>query len=292
MNFWRTTLLGVERTSKNVLTVRHSIIESNWRSRYLLISDVHFDSPYCDRQLLRRHLEEAKEKDAGVIAIGDLFDLMGGRNDPRRSKTDLLNFYNRDDYLDVIVNDFVSFFNPYRTQLVMLSRGNHETSAQRNVESDLLGRACQALNVQYMGYSGWVRFMFERTFASGAKGMRCQKRLLYHHSYGTGGGSTQGSGATLYRSSLYPDADIIATGHIHKAWYHEVPRHRLSANGVDSTDVQYHVQLPTYKREVMLEGGYITEKGGGPAPVGGWWLEFEPDVERSGNVDITITRAK
>jgi len=73
--------------------VRMSVTGSDWRQRFLLISDIHIDSPHCDRKLLRRHLDEAKGDGAGVLIFGDLLDVMQGRDDRRSSKADL-----RDDY--------------------------------------------------------------------------------------------------------------------------------------------------------------------------------------------------
>jgi UDP-2,3-diacylglucosamine pyrophosphatase LpxH len=49
----------------------------------LMISDVHFDNPKCDRKLLKKHLDEAKRRNAKVLINGDLFDLMQGKNDKR-----------------------------------------------------------------------------------------------------------------------------------------------------------------------------------------------------------------
>lgn len=40
------------------------------RARYLLISDVHFDSVHCDRDLLTKHLDQALAMNAGVLISG------------------------------------------------------------------------------------------------------------------------------------------------------------------------------------------------------------------------------
>jgi hypothetical protein len=40
---------------------------------FLLISDLHWDNPHCDRTLLANHLKEAQRRNAGVIVNGDFF---------------------------------------------------------------------------------------------------------------------------------------------------------------------------------------------------------------------------
>ena len=49
----------------------------------LLSSDWHWDSMKCDRDRLAADLAKAKELNAAVLSIGDLFDVMGGKWDPR-----------------------------------------------------------------------------------------------------------------------------------------------------------------------------------------------------------------
>lgn len=276
-----------ERTGRNVITLRHPTVGAGWTQRYLLIADVHLDNPHCQRNLLRRHLEEAKNSGAGVMCIGDLLDVMGGRSDPRRSKTGTKDDHNDDSYLDRVVDDAVSFLEPYRANLVMLADGNHETAIRRNLETDLLARVCRDLGTQHMGYSGWVRYMFEQV----GGGHRTQRRMYYHHGAGGGGEVTRGVIGTNRRAVYLPDADLVVTGHIHESWQVEIVRHRLTNGGQERRDSQLHAQLPTYKDEFALEGGYHIEKGRPPKPLGGWWLQFAYDVAAPGYVGTTLQRA-
>ena len=41
--------------------------------KFLFISDVHFDAMKCDRELLTKHLTEAKREGAKVFVFGDWF---------------------------------------------------------------------------------------------------------------------------------------------------------------------------------------------------------------------------
>jgi len=277
-----------ERTGPNVLTLRHPVVEAGWSQRYLLIADVHFDNPLCDRKLLTRHLDEAKRDGAGVMCFGDWFDVMGGRNDPRRSKTGTANQHNVDNYLDAVVDESAEYLSPYQGNLLMMADGNHESSIRKNVEVDLLEHLCRALQVQHMGYSGWIRMMFER---AGARGSRSQRRMWYHHGSGGGGAVTKGVIATNRRAAMISDADIVVSGHVHEAWCLEIVRHGLSDGGNERLSTQLHVSLPTYKQEWDLAGGWHMERGAPPKPLGGWWLDLHFDGTQPGNVGMCVQRA-
>ena len=55
------------------------IFRNNWQpKKVLLLSDIHWDNPKCDRELLKRHLDQAKEIGADVLLNGDTFCLMQG----------------------------------------------------------------------------------------------------------------------------------------------------------------------------------------------------------------------
>lgn len=58
-----------------------------WEQWILLTSDWHFDNAHCDLTLLKRDFDEAKRRNAPIMAFGDLFCLMQGRYDPRRSRS-------------------------------------------------------------------------------------------------------------------------------------------------------------------------------------------------------------
>ena len=59
------------------------------KQTFLLLSDLHIDNPKCDRKLLTKVMNQALEKNALILIFGDLFCLMQGKGDPRRSKADI-----------------------------------------------------------------------------------------------------------------------------------------------------------------------------------------------------------
>ena len=92
----------------------------------MLISDLHWDNPKCNRELLSKHLKEAVERNAYIIINGDFFCLMQGRADPRRAKNEIRPEHNQGNYLQAVVNDAVQWFKPYAKHIALIGYGNHE----------------------------------------------------------------------------------------------------------------------------------------------------------------------
>ena len=80
--------LGIDYTARN-----------GWELWILLTSDWHWDNPKCDRKTLKRHLDQAKERNAKIIITGDLFCAMQGKYDKRSNKSSLRPEHQTDNYL-------------------------------------------------------------------------------------------------------------------------------------------------------------------------------------------------
>jgi predicted phosphodiesterase len=276
---------SLERTNADVLTIRHNDIALGWEQRYLLIADVHWDNPHCDRKMLDRHLTEALERNAGILCFGDWFCAMQGKYDKRSNKESIRPEHKTGNYIDSIVDTAADYLKPYSERFLMLSDGNHETSIRSHLETDLLARLCQQASIQHMGYSGFVRFMFQRK-----AGMRSTRRLYFHHGAGGGGPVTKGTIQTNRRAASV-DADIFVSGHIHESWALENVIVKMNDSGQVTLSTQTHVQLPTYKQEFNMQGGFHIEKGRPPKPLGGWWLVFHYDPSQPGHVGYRLERA-
>ena len=273
----------VERSNEHVLTVRHTDIAAGWEQRYLLISDVHFDSPHCDRRLLTKHLDQAKRKGAGVLCIGDWFDAMGGKQDKRAVKSTVRPENTKDNYFDTLVDDSVQYLYPYADNLVIFGNGNHETSVLKHNETDLLERMTRELGCQHGGYSFFVWFVFD-------SGKTTSKVYYANHGNGGGGPVSMGSAGNARRAS-YLVADIYHTGHIHVAKTEERTRISLNGKGTMLKSVETHVITPGYKDEYDMAGGYAVEKGFMPNPVGGYWLTWYYDHDAPGRINYRLERA-
>lgn len=263
----------IDEVSSNVHEIRFNNIESNWEQWVLLQSDEHWDNPYCNRSLLKRHHDEALERDAIIVKVGDLFCAMQGKWDKRSSKDDLRPEHRTGNYLDSLVQTAVDWYEPYKHNIALVTPGNHETSIVKRHESCLTTRFVERMRdrggITFSGgYSGWLRFFFRRS------NQRLSRRLWYHHGFGGGGPVTQGK-IDWNRYGSYVEADIMVSGHVH---YKECfPIIKMTLN--DSSNIVkrkcYCVRLGTYKDEYSEgESGFHVEKGRGPRPLGGYWLRF------------------
>ena len=270
----------------DVLTVRMEIGEG-WEQWFLLQSDEHWDNPHCDRALHRRHHEQAQRRGAGILKFGDFFCAMQGKYDPRSSKDSIRPEHQTVNYLDALVDTAADYLAPYAANIALLCPGNHETAILKRLETNLTQRLANKVGVQAGGYSGFIRFLFSR-----GDGGRSSHSLFWHHGYGGGGPVTKGTIQTNRRGVWLPDPTFLVTGHIHEEWLLTQPRLRLGQTGKTYQDEQIHVQLPTYKDEFTLSGGYHVENGRPPKPLGGAWLRFFWDAHRRGGVGYELTRAK
>lgn len=243
----------------------------------LLISDLHWDSPQCDRKALRRHLDQAKEKNSPVIVAGDLYDAMGGKWDKRADKSMLRPEHQAGNYLDMLVTTAAEWFQPYSQQLVLVGQGNHETAMRRAHETDLVERLCTLLQAgggvtRAGGYGGWVRII-GKGMSDGGNAATRSIRLYYHHGFGGGGPVTRGA-IDFSRYILNVDAEVIVSGHIHRRERSEVWCDALSDASKQWKKQRLFLRCSTYKDGYGDgHGGWENERNHGPRPIGGWWMK-------------------
>lgn len=264
---------SVERKNSDVLTLSHSPVEAGFEQWYLLTSDWHRDNPHFNADLFHRLMRKAAERKAGIFGFGDLHDVMQGRNDPRRSYGDLKPNLAVEDYIDAIEDDAVAEIEPYADRFVMFSEGNHETAPKKQLGVNLTKRLARRIGCEHMGWAGWVEFKF-----SGKTGRRTTLNLWFEHGSGGGGKSSRGLQNVSYRLAYLPDADFLASGHIHWTWALPIRRFRKLQSRRPTTDIVWCTSLPTFKDEFDLRGGYHMEKGREPRPLGGVWLRFFYDI--------------
>ena len=249
--------------------------------RYLYISDLHLDNPKCDRNLLRRHLDEAVTEGALIFVFGDLFCAMQGKGDPRGTKADVMEPHKRT-YWNALLNDAFTFLLPYAENLAVISDGNHETSVIKHREIDLLEILAERLRaegspVQHMPYQGWIKHRYMKTKKENGS---CGSSVLTHFDHGNGGGGpvTRNMIETNRRLARIENADVYVYAHVHEIWQLRSQRERITAQGKMEFADQLHVQLATYKQEYGPNSGFHMQRGAPPKPLGGWWIRHRLKV--------------
>jgi hypothetical protein len=283
----------VDTLGRNIHRINLTVDRVGDEQRVLLMSDVHWDNPHCDRDLLARHLDEAVKADAPVLDAGDWFCAMQGRFDNRSNKADLLPEHQRGDYLDALVRTSAEWLKPYQHLLTVRGFGNHETSILKRHETHLTERLVERLkahgakHVVMGGYSGFV--VFNVTHA-GTR--RAAFKLHYHHGSGGGGPVTRGVIQTNRQAVYLADADLVWNGHTHDAWQMPIARVRLNPSCTEVEHVrQMHIRTAGYKNEYADGyGGWHIERWGPPKPLGAAWLVFRH--QRGGGVDYDVVEAK
>lgn len=241
---------------------------STIRQKVYLLSDVHFDSVACDRDVLKKHLDKAKAEDALVIIGGDWFDAMQGKFDARRNLDELRPEYRTERYFDVVVQDSADFLEPYAGNIVAVTQGNHELSVMKYSNTDLADRLVMFLRLAGSeavtgSWNGWVRFML--SFST----RRSTVKMYYsHNASGSTAAVTRGVLAVNRQAVYEPDADIIWNGHTHTAYIMPISRERLSEQGKIYNDIGWFIRTPGYKRDWAIKNGFSVQKGLGPSPVG------------------------
>jgi len=258
----------------------HTFRTTAKKLKVLLISDLHWDNPHCDRELLRDHLEEAKRGGNDILINGDMFCLMQGKYDGRRSKSEIRPEHNNSRYLDSVVDTAVEWFAPYAHNIKVIGYGNHETSILRHCETDVIERFVTLLNnktgasVQVGGYGGWVIYQHIRGKSTISKSYK----IKYYHGAGGGGPVTKGAINFNRMATMIEGANAIWMGHVHESTEITYTLEGLNLrNNVELRDILM-IRTPAYKEEYNEgKGGWHVERAAPPKPCGGRWLEIHFD---------------
>jgi hypothetical protein len=266
----------------------------------LVLSDVHFDSKKCDRKLLRRHLNAVVSNGGKIIIIGDLFDLMGAKRDPRSVPNDIRPEYMESGatYLDLVIKDLHKFFTKYAEHILMIGYGNHETNIERRQQTDplkwllyLLNRDLEINGLEHRVQLGGYQGAFNLKFLVG-KSSRLVKSIFYHH--GSGGGAKRSKGILNadILVSQNPWADVIVSGHDHNKWH--LPFTIRSLNHKRDTWINRTITIlrtGSYKMK-SRSMGWEVEKDFNEPTLGGWLINFKSFREHNTATDQILVKVE
>lgn len=246
----------------------------------LQLSDVHYDSSKCDRDLLTKHLKEAEKIGAFVFINGDFFDVMQGKYDPRRTYDSIRPEYVAGNYLDLVVDDAVKYLSQFDLTY-FIGEGNHESNIRERLSTDLIDRLIMGLkhsgvNCERGKYKGWIIYRIS------SAGRNVVVKQHFHHGYGGNAPRSKGVLKVDINIKRYPDADIISRGHDHNKWHmpQTVERLKGSFPNYRREKVKVHsIQTGSYKK--LGEAGWAVEKGFDEPVLGGYWTTIKTYNDRS-----------
>ncbi len=256
--------------------------------RFMLTSDWHFDNPKSNRELLFKHLDECLKTETYVIVNGDLLCLMQGKYDPRGSKSGIRNEHNGDNYLDLVIKDTALKLKPYAHLILQINRGNHETSVSRRAETDVAERLVDEINhisgtsIQIGEYMGYITLSFNRF-----NGNHKVINVAYDHGH-WGGVITKGALSVTRHASMFPQADVVISGHTHDGWIMNHPRYVMN-NNKSTVEIknQWHIKTGTYKEEFKGGKGWAVEKIAMPKYLGSCFMNVK--YVRDSDLEYTFT---
>jgi len=262
--------------SKNI----HELQLTGKNVQIAMMSDLHWDNPKCDWDLLKRDFDYCLEHDIKIMVNGDFFCLMQGKGDKRGNKSDIRPEHNNAKYLDSIVETAVEWFSPYAHILTVIGYGNHETAIIKYQETDILQRFVDLLNykngsnVMTGGYGGWliIRQSYDHNSISTSK-------IKYFHGSGGGGVVTKGALNLTRALEMYEDFDVFTMGHIHENACRNDVRDCVIHNPKHGY-MHYHKNI-----HLMLTGTYKEEYGDGSK---GWHIERGAPIKPTGGRILNI----
>ena len=258
----------------------HELILEGREIQIAMLSDLHWDNPKCNWELLKSHLDYCLEQNIPVMVNGDFFCLMQGKGDRRGNKSDIRPEHNNAKYLDSIIETAVEWFSPYAHILTVIGYGNHETAVIKYQETDILQRFVDLLNytngskVMTGGYGGWL--VVKQIFSSKSV---VSYKIKYFHGSGGGGVVTKGALNLTRALEMYEGFDIFTMGHIHENSARHDVRDALTSSpkkGFELQQKELHLMITGTYKEEYGDGshGWHVERGAPVKPIGGRILKL------------------
>lgn len=217
-----------------------------------LFSDVHFDSPDCDKETLKKHFDFCLKDGRYILINGDWFDAII-LSDRKRSVPHLIE--NTDSQLNKKLEESYEFLKPYQKNILFMGRGNHEESIIKYNGIDLLQMLTTMLNmgqehkVLYGNYANFLRFTFKK------KDRKEFNYDMYVH-HGSGGNAPVTKGIIDWsRIGKSVNADLIWLGHRHNAIIDASdPVLSIQPNGEILLKNRQCIQTPSYQKGRSIDG--------------------------------------
>jgi hypothetical protein len=261
-----------------------------------MFSDIHWDNPKCDWNLLKHDLDYCLKNEIPIMFNGDTFCLMQGAYDPRKMKGDIRPEHNNARYFDSIIETAVDFFLPYANLMTVVGYGNHETSIIKRQETDVIQRFVTLLNykagsnVMTGGYGGWL---IVNQLVKAKSNITQATKIKYFHGSGGGGLVTKGALNLTRAMEMYEGYDVFTMGHIHENSARNDVRDSINfhpSKGYYFNHKQIHSMITGTYKEEYIDGlyGWHVERGAPIKPVGGRLLSIECGRDRTENKDILV----
>lgn len=224
-----------------------TLFQPNSTLKLGLFSDIHFDSPDCDKETLTKHFDYCLKDNRYILIGGDLFDAILLK-DMKRAVNHLLTA--KDNQINVKLEETAHFLDKYKDNIIFIGRGNHEESVLKYNGLDLLQMLTTLLNagkktpIQYGNYANFLRF----SFTNKQKKSIAHYDIFQHHGAGGSAPITKGM-LDFSRISKGTNTDLVWIGHKHNAIIDASdPIMYIDNNGKVILKNRQLIQTPSYQK--------------------------------------------
>lgn len=172
------------------------------------LGDIHFGSPQCDVEKLRKDIKKImKDPDGKVLLMGDLIDsiIPGDKRYRNGAVAGAV-----DDIIDNDISGLLLILGAIRTKIIGVLTGNHEDKITQCHGTNPGKRIAEKLGAPFLGYTTLLRLD-----CRGPLGSRLVD-VFASHGHGGSTKTVGGSLSSFDRSRSAIDADLYLFGHVHR----------------------------------------------------------------------------
>jgi hypothetical protein len=185
---------------------------------WLLASDLHDDDMFFDNELFQKQFDEAVSKGYRILLNGDVLSMYLPK-DIKRYTSGQDKVTGVDAKMNLIVGRVYERLTPYVEYIDEIGTGNHEVSILKYHSFDATLQLIGRLNgirknpqpIKHGGYTGWIRFIFNR---GGGRSGTAHYDIFRDH--GKGGSAEVTRGMIDLQRLQHKHADLIWLAHKHQ----------------------------------------------------------------------------
>lgn len=270
------------------------------RYALMVMSDLHIGNSIIDYKRMKADLEYAKDNDAEIAILGDIFDNIVPK-DPKKGSVVALHprLRKSDAVMTEAIEMALDILSPYKDRIVLMAVGNHDDWSIKRAGVDLVQGLLWRLDLPeaYGSIAGW----YVRSFDAGQR-RSCSIKMRYHHGAGCSAPSTKGMTDFYRMRSWVEGADIIAMGHKHNRFADASQSEYLTSKATVKTRTTLCLMPGSYMphgvgqtvQEASQHGlmrHYAEDINCGPQTMGGILVECRADKSRveDGNLRLSVT---
>lgn len=231
----------------------------------LLTGDVHKGAAEHDDKRWSETLKHAREERLALVLMGDMIEnsIVDGRAPGEKLLGQVM-------WPTEQVKGMIADLEWFAKQGLIVGgiRGNHCARTRRESLLDLMDLICSALRIPYFGVGSYVRFQAR---------MQVYTCAFQH---GRSGGKNYWTELDRYLS-LYPEAELVAAGHVHVLDHRRVNHIAVDKAGHEIVRTRHQVRTGT----MLGYSDYARESGFPPSTIGHPIVRFSPTAH---TIDVDI----